>query len=48
MILDSADITGVNFDAKFGLKYYKDATSTAKTTVKDVLLIAIMIINLKV
>ena len=25
----SADITGVNFDAKFGLKYYKDGTSSA-------------------
>ena len=25
----SADITGVNFDAKFGLKYYKDGASSA-------------------
>ena len=25
----SPDITGVNFDAKFGLKYYKDGTSSA-------------------
>ena len=25
----SADITGVNFDAKFGLKYYKNGTSSA-------------------
>lgn len=33
----SADITGVNFDAKFGLKYYKDATSTAKQQSKSII-----------
>ena len=31
----SPDITGVNFDAKFGLKYYKDANSTAKQQSKS-------------
>ena len=25
----SADITGINFDAEFGLKYYKDGTASA-------------------
>ena len=33
----SPDITGVNFDAKFGLKYYKDATSTAKQQSKSII-----------
>lgn len=33
----SPDITGVNFDAKFGLKYYKDTTSTAKQQSKSII-----------
>lgn len=33
----SADITGVNFDAKFGLKYYKDGTSSAIQQSKSIL-----------
>ena len=33
----SADITGVNFDAKFGLKYYKDGTASAIQQSKSIL-----------
>lgn len=33
----SADITGVNFDAKFGLKYYKDGESSAFQQSKSIL-----------
>ena len=33
----SADITGVNFDAKFGLKYYKDGGSSAFQQSKSIL-----------
>ena len=33
----SADITGVNFDAKFGLKYYKDGASSAFQQSKSIL-----------
>lgn len=33
----SADITGVNFDAKFGLKYYKDGMSSAFQQSKSIL-----------
>ena len=32
----SADITGVNFDAKFGLKYYKDGTASAVQQSKSI------------
>ena len=32
----SADITGVNFDAKFGLKYYKDGTASAAQQSKSI------------
>ena len=33
----SADITGVNFDGKFGLKYYKDGASSAFQQSKSIL-----------
>ena len=32
----SADITGVNFDAKFGLKYYKNGASSAEQQAKSI------------
>ena len=33
----SADITGINFDAEFGLKYYKDGTASAIQQSKSIL-----------
>ena len=32
----SADITGINFDAEFGLKYYKNGASSAEQQAKSI------------